>query len=176
MAAIRIRYAQKSDAANLLVLKQQVWVATYAVEGIRAEFSEYLLAEFTLENELVLLGNPEKKTLIAELNGHLIGCAVVDFHAGVPLPAVGNNPEIAVLYVLECFTRRGIGKTLLENALQLIDESGFNAAWLTVYHKNERAIKFYEKTGFTDIGKTFFEMRGNQYENRVLISHFKQES
>lgn len=169
---INIRIADFSDAANLTVLKQQVWVASYAVEGLRSEYSDYLLAEFTLDHELALLGNPEKKTLIAELNGHLIGCAVIDFNAAAPLPVVGNNPEIAILYVLECFTGRGIGKTLLENALQLVDESGFNAVWLTVYHKNERAIKFYNKSGFTDIGKAFFEMQGYQYENRVLINRF----
>jgi ribosomal protein S18 acetylase RimI-like enzyme len=172
MEELNIRIADFSDAANLTVLKQQVWVATYAVEGLRSEFSDYLLAEFTLANEMALLGNPEKKTLIAELNGHIIGCAVVDFNAEVPLPAVGNIPEIAVLYVLERFTGMGFGKILLQKSLQLINESGFNAAWLTVYHKNLRAIKFYNKSGFTDIGKTFFEMQGNQYENRVLIKRF----
>jgi ribosomal protein S18 acetylase RimI-like enzyme len=172
MEEINIRIAEFSDAANLTVLKQQVWVATYAVEGLRSEFSDYLLAEFTLANEMTLLGNPEKKTLIAELNGHLIGCTVVAFNAEVPLPAVGIIPEIAVLYVLERFTGMGIGKILLEKSLQLINESGFKAAWLTVYHKNDRAIKFYKKHGFTDIGKAFFEMQGNQYENRVLIKRF----
>ncbi|NTW23839.1 MAG: GNAT family N-acetyltransferase [Lentimicrobium sp.] len=172
LEAINIRVAELSDMSNLVVLKQQVWVATYAEEGIRAEFSDYLLATFTLENEKALLENTQKKTLVAEHNGHLIGCAVIAFDEVCPLPANGHNPEIAVLYVLERFTGMGLGKILLDKALQEIKESGFDAAWLTVYHKNERAIDFYKKYGFTDIGIAFFEMQGNQYENRVLINHF----
>jgi len=174
MAEIYIRCAEIIDAANLVVLKQQVWVATYAEEGIRAEFSDYLLATFTLENEKALLENPLKKTLVAEQNGHLIGCAVMAFDEECPIPATGHNPELAVLYVLEHFTGMGYGKTLLDKALQIIKESGLDAVWLTVYHKNNRAIKFYRKHGFTDIGQAFFEMQGNQYENRVLINRFRK--
>lgn len=174
LEAINIRVAELSDMANLVVLKQQVWVATYAEEGIRSEFSDYLLTTFTLENEKALLENPLKKTLVAEQNGHLIGCAVIDFDEECPIPATGHNPEIPVLYVLERFTGMGFGKLLLDKALQEIKKTGFDAAWLTVYHKNKRAIKFYKKHGFTDIGQAFFEMQGNQYENRVLINRFKQ--
>jgi diamine N-acetyltransferase len=170
--SINIRIAVSSDMANLVVLKQQVWVATYAEEGIRAEFSDYLLTTFTLENEKALLENPLKKTLVAEQNGHLIGCAVIAFDEECPIPVTGRIPEIAVLYVLERFTGMGLGKNLLDKALREIKQSGFDAAWLTVYHKNERAINFYKKYGFTDIGIAFFKMQGNQYENRVLINHF----
>jgi len=172
LEAINIRVAELSDMANLVVLKQQVWVATYAEEGIRSEFSDYLLTTFTLENEKALLENPLKKTLVAEQNGHLIGCVVIAFDEECPIPDTGHNPEIAVLYVLERFTGMGIGNILLEKSLQLINESGFKAAWLTVYHKNDRAIKFYKNHGFTYIGQAFFEMQGNQYENRVLIKRF----
>ena len=170
--AINIRVAELSDAANLVVLKQQVWVSTYAEEGVRTEFSDYFLAAFTLRNEKALLTNPQKKTLVAEQNGHLIGCAVIAFDEESPIPAAGNNPEIAVLYVLERFTGKGVGRILLDRTFQLINESGFSAVWLTVYHKNERAINFYKRYGFTDIGNTFFVMQGNQYENRILMNHF----
>jgi len=73
---------------------------------------------------------------------------------------------------LERFTGKGVGRILLDRTFQLINESGFSAVWLTVYHKNERAINFYKSYGFTDIGNTFFVMQGNQYENRILMNHF----
>ena len=101
----------------------------------------------------------------------MIGCAVIAFEEECSVTNAGNNPEIAVLYVLERFTGMGFGKLLLDKVLQEIKKSGFSAAWLAVYHNNNRAIKFYKKHGFTDIGHAFFEMQGNQYENRVLINH-----
>jgi len=166
--SIIISVAGTGDAANLVVLKQHVWIETYATEGIRNEFSEYLLDTFTLENEIETLKNVRRKTLIASKNNHLIGCAVVASDAECPLQGFNNSAEISVLYVLERFTGIGAGKKLLSHAVRLIKDEGYGIAWLTVYHKNMRAIGFYRHSGFTDAGKTYFSMQGNQYENRIM--------
>jgi hypothetical protein len=55
MNSINLRLANLDDATNLVVLKQQVWVSTYAIEGIQKEYSVYLLDIFTLENEKAIL-------------------------------------------------------------------------------------------------------------------------
>lgn len=167
--AINIRIAEVADASNLAVIKQQVWVATYAQEGIRIEYSDYLLNEFTRAKEEALLNHPYKKTLIAELNGHLIACLVMDFESKCPIPLIDNNPEIRTLYVLQPFKGQGIGTKLLNLILQKVNELGFKAIWLTAYCQNENALRFYKQYGFTDIGKTYFKMQENEYENRVLI-------
>ncbi len=167
--AINIRKAEVSDASNLAVLKQQVWVATYAHEGIRFEYSDYLLNEFTRAKEEAVLNHPHKETFIAELNGHLIACLVIDYESSCQIELVENNPEIRILYVLEPFKSLGIGTALLNFSIQKINERGFNAIWLSAYSQNERALGFYKHFGFTDIGKTYFKMKENEYENRVLI-------
>lgn len=42
-----IRVARKQDAINLAVLSMQVWLETYAQEGIRSEYSHHVLNTFT---------------------------------------------------------------------------------------------------------------------------------
>jgi len=174
MENILIRKADLGDASNLAVLKQQVWIATYAVEGIRTEFSDYVLSSFTIENIRNLILDNNKFIYIAEIDNHLIGCLEIAFNKKCPVETE-TGPEIAVLYVLEKYTGMGIGKTLLNRAVSLCEELKFNAVWLTVYHKNERAINFYLKQNFIDAGSAYFEMGGNRYENKIMIRKLLQE-
>lgn len=172
MDSIIFRLATLDDTENLAILKQQVWVSTYAVEGIRKEFSDYLLATFTTENERDNIKNQQKFTLVAESKGHLIGCAVVNLSPNESLPQIENVPEVSVLYVLERFCGKGIGKLLLNETIYALKNLNYKSVWLSVYHKNQKAINFYNKNGFKDFGKIYFEMSGNSYENRIMKYEF----
>lgn len=173
---IIIRSATLEDAGNLAVLKQQVWVATYAVEGIGKEYSDYLLKTFTLNNEISILNDPDFYTKVVEIDNHLIACIKIGYSSICPVLACGNGPEISVLYVLERYTGLGLGKLMLENIFLTLMELGYNSVWLSAYHKNERAFRFYKKFGFKEIGTTYFEMEGNKYENVVLEYLFQVSS
>lgn len=63
-----------------------------------------------------------------------------------------DNTEICKLYVDTFFQGKGIGKELLEYA---IDEYKANNLW--ALEKNERAISFYKKHGFNLTGEKKFE-------------------
>lgn len=162
-----IRKVELGDVENLTVLKQQVWIATYAVEGIRTELSSYVLSVFTVANQRKLLLDNNVVLFVAEINSHIVGCVEVKLYSG---DAIAEGlPEITVLYVLERFCGRGVGQKLLETAFNLLREKGYTSTWLSVLHTNKKALKFYDKNGFKDIGKIYFEMDGNKYENRVLL-------
>jgi len=168
MNNVIIRKATLNDALNLVVLKQQVWIATYATEGIRTEFSNYVLSEFTPEKIKQSILSSSKITFIAEIDNHIVGCVEIDYSTKCESSLI-TYPEITVLYVLECFCGKGIGKSLLNEAFLELKETGYTGAWLTVYYKNFRAITFYNKIGFKEHGSTFFEMEGNLYENKIMV-------
>jgi len=168
MCKISIRNAALDDAVNITVLKQQVWISTYAVEGIRQEFSDYVLSEFTVENERQNLHDLNVQIVVAMQGRHLIGCAEFNLKPSSPNDTMAACPELTVLYVLERFVGRGVGQQLLDSALIELKTMGFGHVWLTVYHENERANCFYNKNGFHQIGEAFFEMDGNQYKNWIL--------
>ena len=164
-----IRRANIDDVLNITVLKQQVWIATYAEEGIRTEFSRYVLDAFTVENIKNTIKDSSRIILIAENKNHLIGCVEIALNEKCPVELQQDCPEIVVLYVLDRFKGRGIGKLLLEKAIEYIQRLNHSAVWLTVYHKNQMALEFYLKNQFKIIGSTDFIMDGNRYENSVLL-------
>lgn len=166
---MHIRKANLDDVLNLAVLKQQVWIATYAEEGIRTEFSRYVLDKFTFENIQKTIQDKNRVIYIAENNNHLIGCVEIALNEKCPIEIKTDCPEIAVLYVLERFKGKGIGKFLLRKTIEHIKELGHKSVWLTVYHKNHRALEFYHRNDFIPIGSTFFKMDSNRYENKVMM-------
>jgi len=165
---IIVRNAALTDIENITVLKQQVWIATYAVEGIRKEFADYVLSEFTINKIQGTLLDENNQVLVAEIDKHLIGYVEIAFHSECPVFLFKDEPEIAVIYVLERFCGMGVGKKLMDEALFRIAKMNFKATWLTVYSKNDRALKFYLNNQFKQVGITYFEMGTNNYENKVL--------
>lgn len=169
---MHIRKANLDDVLNLAVLKQQVWIATYAEEGIRAEFSKYVLDTFTVDNIQKNIQDKNRIVLVAENDNHLVGCVEIALKARCPVENEANSPEITVLYVLERFIGKSIGKRLLEKAIEQIKEFGSKSTFLTVYHKNHKALEFYKRYGFKSIGSTNFIMDGNSYLNNILSLTF----
>lgn len=163
-----IRPARFEDARNLAALAIQVWLHTYATEGLRDALSAFVLEAFTPETFLARMEDPQRQLLVAEHNGHLVGYAELDFEApreDVP----GVRTELATLYVQEHFAGQGIGKRLLEACAEEAQRrTGSAAYWLSVYHGNANAIAFYHKQGFTERGAFDFEFGGERHRNLVM--------
>ncbi len=69
-----------------------------------------------------------------------------------------ENQQIVELYVDSFFENNGIGKKLIEFAIQ---EKGCNSVW--VLEKNSNAIRFYERHGFKTTGKKELESGTSEY-------------
>ena len=52
---------------------------------------------------------------------------------------------------------------------------GDDTIWLSIWNKNDRAIRFYAKLGFTDCGAWQFRFGNEEHENRILINEMKKE-
>ncbi len=75
-----IRYAKKEDCINIAALSFQVWLETYAVEGIRTEYSKYVFSNFTEEYFLELLEKSNYHLLISDNDGILKGFALININ------------------------------------------------------------------------------------------------
>lgn len=163
-----IRPARLEDARNLAALAIQVWLHTYATQGIRSHLSEFVLTELTPEKFQRLLADPAHLLLVAELDGHLLAYADLDFESpreDVP----GVRTELATLYVQEHFAGQGLGSRLMAAcAEEAKRRSGSPCFWLSVYHRNERALAFYKKHGLEIRGAFDFELGDERHRNLVL--------
>jgi len=170
---ITIRSAKPFDLKNLAVLLQQVWISTYATEGLIEEFSSYVLSEYSLENVRASIKDPNKRILIATINECVVGCAVVLLSPQSAVANVKPGLEVSTLYVLESFQGKGIGKKLLAECEREVKSLGFSRMWLTVYYGNEKAIAFYTSLGFTQVGETDFVLGEQKHKNFIMLKRME---
>jgi len=164
-----IRQGVSSDAERLSVLAAQVWLHTYATDGISAVIARYVSSELSVDKFLAILAREHSTVLIAEADENILGYAVINVDA--PCPSGSSTVELASLYVQEHFIRKGIGSSLLlESRHVALRRVGGSAIWLMVNAENWPAMAFYNRHGFVKTGIAYFELGGEKYENHVLVS------
>lgn len=141
----------------------QVWLHTYAKNGIRTAIAKFVLATFTEQFYIDMLNKPEYEVLVCVRGQHLLGFIAVNLQAHHVDES--NGYEIDTFYISEHFQGQGIGRLLLEG----IKASFGEPFWLHTWVHNEAAIGFYKHLGFEDIGEVPFEFEGESHENRVLV-------
>jgi diamine N-acetyltransferase len=166
--SLQIRPGRPGDVSRLAVLATQVWLHTYATDGITEEIVQYVLSELTVEKFSASLGEPETSLLVAEYGECLVGFATVKFGASCPSVA-GLVVELQTLYVQEHFFGLGIGRSLLQAAEAWARERSASPLWLTVNAQNVRAIAFYARQGYSKVGTTYFVLGEARHENHVLV-------
>jgi diamine N-acetyltransferase len=126
-----IRFGAAEDAECLAVLAAQVWLHTYATDGISTEIAEYVLAHITPEQYAQLLRDAGTQVFVAMHTTNVVGLAVVRFDMPCPdHPALAA--ELQTLYVQEHFLRQGVGSLLLAAAEAWARRRANSRLWLTV--------------------------------------------
>ena len=92
--------------------------------------------------------------------------SVRSFINNKPTPAA----ELQRLYVLPEYHGSGASQLLLSSALEICAKEKRRAVWLTVFSENERAIKFYNKSGFAKVGSIHFNMGSETHLDDVMLA------
>ena len=76
--------------------------------------------------------------------------------------------EIERVYVESEFQGVGFGRYLMEQAIAIANERNKKYAWLGVWEKNKKAIRFYKRNGFYEIGTHTFVMGEDEQTDYVM--------
>lgn len=77
--------------------------------------------------------------------------------------------EIERIYIRNKFQKKGLGKFLIDQAIEIAREQNKNNIWLGVWEKNDNAIRFYEKLGFVQTGAHSFYM-GDEEQLDIIMT------
>lgn len=153
---MNIRYANETDATLLADLGRKTFSDTFSEDNTPEDMALYLSEHYTPEIQRFELQDPHTVFLIAENNTIPVGYAQLKGHsteAGV----AGTHPmELQRIYTLQEYIGKGIGSALMKASIREAKARGFTCLWLGVWEKNKRAIQFYEKWGFKQVGSHSF--------------------
>ena len=165
---ISLRPGAPHDALPIAALAVQVFLDTYATDGVRPDLAREAFREYSPDAFDARLAHPHRRFVLAEKGAGLAGFAeVVTLPVAAPAGAV-TGAELVRLYVQPAFQRAGLGVRLLRAAEAVARDAGMTALWLTAWEGNERARAFYSRHGYADVGETFHVIDGQRYGNRVF--------
>lgn len=165
---VRFRPAGPSDALCIGVLGTQVFLDTYAPDGLRVSLAREVLAQFATATIAAQLAAPDTRCVVAEQAGHLVGFAQMVLAASHERVPAARAAKLDRLYVQEIFTGAGLGTALLGHAEAIVRADGADVLWLTAWVHNHRALAFYPRRGYADVGATTYAFDEERHENRVF--------
>jgi diamine N-acetyltransferase len=166
---ISFRAATPEDALCLSVLGTQVFLDTYATQGIGPSMAREVVEYFSVDVIAGLLASPATEILVAEQAGHLIAFAELTFGSGHELVVLEPAVELHRLYVQEPFASKGIGRALLQRSEELAASRGARVLWLKAWVGNARALAFYARQGYKELGSTSYVYENEEYETRIFV-------
>jgi diamine N-acetyltransferase len=163
------RKATPDNALCISALGMQVYLDTYAPQGIRLSIAEDALHNFSPPAIAEVMTKSDTTFIVAETNHHMVGFAQLTAHATHERVPFADATELNRLYIQEKFTGRGLGRQLLGQAEKTALAEGASALWLTAWFGNARALAFYSSQGYEEVGSTLYTIQGEDFENRLFM-------
>ncbi len=170
---MQIEKATLSDATELLAFAKNTFTATYAHLNEPVFFEQYVSANFRIENIENELKNEqieywiikEKELLIAyiKLNINHLHDAEVE-----TMPTKGSMSELERIYIAESQKGKGLGKVMMEKALERAVFYQNEWLWLGVWQENTNALAFYKHLGLEVFGSHAFYMGEDRQEDFLM--------
>jgi GNAT superfamily N-acetyltransferase len=150
--SVQVRLASTGDAALIADMSRRTFYESFAAQNTAEDIAQYMDTQYTRESLMKEVGMTGNIFLLAFLDGQPVGYARLLEHE--PPPQMGEGPaiEIVRIYAEQSAIGKGVGKALMQYALDLAREKEKKWIWLGVWEHNHRAIAFYTKWGFEKFG------------------------
>jgi ribosomal protein S18 acetylase RimI-like enzyme len=164
---IQIAPFLSSEADLLADISRTTFAETFAPANTPEDMAIFMEQQFTSEHLKAEMGKPGYLHLLARYNGAPAGYLFLKKHSHPQLQQT-EALEISRIYSLQSFQGKGVGKAMMEYALQYAKENGLPTVWLGVWKENAKALAFYTGFGFRIFGETDF-MLGNDLQKDWLM-------
>jgi ribosomal protein S18 acetylase RimI-like enzyme len=157
-----------ADAELISVLGGVTFYEAYYEQDTPEDMARYIVDSFNPEVIAAEIDDPAVEFYIPLLNEKAVGYAKLI--TGTTAEGIGvGGIELKRIYILERIWGTGVGEQLLNFCLEKANERGFKFIWLGVWEENPRALKFYSKHGFSQVGTVTFPYGDSIGLNKVML-------
>jgi diamine N-acetyltransferase len=168
-----IRLATPADAPVLAALAADTFALACPPHTTADAIAAFIAANFTEQVFETHLGDDGRALLLAEQGESAVGYSMLvhgeptdaDVRASIRIrPTV----ELSKFYTRATAHGTGVAAPLMAETLAVAVRRGAAGAWLGVNEENARAQRFYEKSGFTRVGRKHFLVGGRREDDYVM--------
>ena len=167
---VSIYTASPGDAAELATFAARLFEQTYSAELSGDDIEAHVNDSFGIDQQHSELSDPSVVTILARSGDDLIAYAQVRRRAPPPCVEHAEPVELQRFYVDRVAHGTGLATMLMNKVRKAAGRLGGHNLWLGVWERNARAIAFYRKAGFIDVGSTFYMVGPDKQVDRVLVA------
>lgn len=170
---ISIRQARPDDAQPLTDLAYTTFWDAFAHHPKNApeDLNHYMRQAFSLEQITAELADERSIFLIAEIESKAAGYAKLMIESTEEGITATRPIELSRLYAHQEFLGKGVGQNLMDACFEYAKMNGHDVMWLGVWEYNPRALAFYKKNGFREVGKHVFQL-GEDAQTDLLMQRY----
>ena len=166
---IKIKIAKEGDTEVLSLLARVTWSESHGVYiDDKNNLLEYLNKNFSVSKTKEEIKNPKNLFYIIYVDDLPVGYSKIVLDEKQEYITSHKICRLERIFIQNEFIPLKIGQQLLNFTEKKAKELQFDTMWLSVYIKNKRAIRFYERNEFINVGELNFVVSGKTYDNIVF--------
>ena len=151
-----IRVAEPGDTVLLADLAARAFTGAFSKVNTPQDMATYLVDSFSPQKLAAELALPGSLFLILEADLEPVGYARLLAGSSETCITGARRVELVRFYLLQAWTGQRLGDLLMQACIDQARGGGADVIWLGVWQENSRAIAFYQRWGFVEVGTQTF--------------------
>jgi len=165
---IHLKKCTLEDLCKLQEISYETFYETFKDQNSPENMNAYLKRAFNLKQLEKELSNIFSQFFFVYLNNEVAGYLKINTNDAQSEEMGDESLEIERIYIKSKFQKHGLGKYLINKAIEIALKENKKKIWLGVWEKNEKAIAFYKKMGFFQTGAHSFYMGDEEQTDFIM--------
>ena len=170
-AVTRVRVATIDDADDLAKIAEHTFRESYTSVNSAADMNAHCTQYFGRAQQSSEILDQTQTILLLERDDLLGGFAQLCWHKAPSCDIQAKWPsEILRFYLGEQLHGTGAAQTLMNSVLDDAKKTDTDVLWLGVWEHNFRALAFYRKQGFVEVGEHTFQLGTDRQRDLIMVT------
>ncbi|WP_299533823.1 GNAT family N-acetyltransferase [Ulvibacterium sp.] len=147
-----LRKCDQTNLDELVELSLRTFKDAFEADNDPDDFKDYLRIAFHRDTLFAELQDKDVSFYFVKVDNRTAGYFKLNENLAQTEVKSNSSIELERIYVLNIFQGSGIGAWMLTEIKRIASEKGKHFLWLGVWEKNHKAIRFYQRLGFTKFG------------------------
>ncbi|TXC92876.1 GNAT family N-acetyltransferase [Metabacillus litoralis] len=166
---VKLTKCNQEDLQRLQAISIETFNDTFKDQNSTENMTTYIQKAFNLKQLEKELANHSSQFFFVLYNNEVSGYLKVNINDAQSEEMGEETLEIERIYIKNKFQKHGLGKSLLNKAIEIAMEHHKNKVWLGVWEKNENATAFYVKMGFVQTDAHSFYMGDEEQTDFIMM-------
>jgi len=159
----------KEELPKLQNISITTFTETFQEQNSPEHLQAYLEKAYNLKQLGREVANPSSQFFFVSVNEEVAGYLKVNTDDAQTEPMGSDSLEVERIYIKKTFQKHGLGKLLMDKAVEIAMEQQKKNIWLGVWEDNENALAFYQKKGFVQTGSHSFFMGDDEQVDLIMV-------